>query len=74
MYQTWLQNVAPAACHGGMKGQSVTTAIASVLPELEEGAAALALDYQKCFDMLHSELVLSHVELHRWPPQLLSLF
>ena len=72
--QTWLQNVAPAACHGGIKGRSVTTAIASVLSDLEEGAAALALDYQKCFDMLHPELVLNHLELHRWPPQLLTLF
>ena len=72
--QTWLQNAAPAACHGGIKGRSVTTAIASVLSDLEEGAAALALDYQKCFDMLHPELVLNHLELHRWPPQLLTLF
>ena len=25
--QTWLQNVAPPACHGGIKGRSVTIAI-----------------------------------------------
>ena len=73
LLQTWLLGVAPRACHGGLKGRSVTTAVASLLPHLEQGAAALALDYQKCFDMLHPELVVAHLRLHQWPETLLSL-
>ena len=71
--QNWLLAAAPQACHGGLKGRSVTTAVASLLPELENGAVALALDYKKCFDMLHPELVLAHLQIHQWPDSLLSL-
>ena len=72
--QQWILRIAPAACHGGLRGRSVATALSQLLPTLEQGATALALDYTKCFDMTHPKLVLGHMKLHRWPLGLMSLF
>ena len=72
--QQWILRIAPAACHGGLRGRSVATALSQLLPALEQGSTALALDYRKCFDMTHPKLVLGHMKLHRWPPGLVSLF
>ena len=72
--QQWILRIAPAACHGGLRGRSVATALSQLLPALEQGSTALALDYRKCFDMTHPKLVLGHMKLHRWPPGLMSLF
>eukprot|EP00435_Cladocopium_sp_Y103_P053304 s1078_g17.t1 len=72
--QQWILRIAPAACHGGLRGRSVATALSQLLPELEKGSPALALDYRKCFDLTHPALVLGHMKLHRWPPGLISLF
>eukprot|EP00438_Fugacium_kawagutii_P007004 Skav208849 [mRNA] locus=scaffold1839:65559:76580:+ [translate_table: standard] len=71
--QQWLLQVAPDACHGGLAGRSITTAVGGLLPALEAGQTAIALDYKKCFDMLRPDLVLAHLTLHRWPPSLISL-
>lgn len=69
----WLPSAVPESCHGGIKGRSVTSAVASILPHLEAGSPALALDYKKCFDMLDPKLVLAILKLHKWPPGLLTL-
>ena len=43
LLQTWLLGVAPRACHGGLKGRSVTTAVASLLPHLEPRSSCFGL-------------------------------
>ena len=71
--RAWLVSTVPDSCHGGIRGRSVTTAVTSLLPQLENASPALALDYRKCFDMLDPRLVLAVLTLHRWPTGLLKL-
>ena len=56
-----------------MKGRGVATALASILPRLDAGATALALDFKKCFDFTHPVLALQHFKLHQWPAELVGL-
>ena len=41
MYQTWLQNLAPAACHGGMKGNQLRLQLLQSCPNLRRGLPSL---------------------------------
>ncbi|CAE7576467.1 tbpA [Symbiodinium sp. KB8] len=64
----WLTATAHPCCHGALSQRSVTTALASLVPELTVGSPALALDYQKCFDHVNPGTVLKL--LRQDPPYL----
>ena len=69
----WLTATAHPCCHGALSQRSVTTALASLVPELTVGSPALALDYQKCFDHVNPGTVLKLLRNHAWPASLLGL-
>jgi hypothetical protein len=71
--QTWMEAVLPTQAHGGIRKRWVATALREILPQLDQGGAALALDYAKCFAHVNPKLVLLHLRLHQWPNELLSL-
>ena len=71
--RNWVQQVVPSQAHCGVCERWVATALAEIVPQLDEGAPALALDFAKCFDHVDPQLVLAHLRLHSWPEALVSL-
>ena len=71
--KAWIEAVLPPQAHGGIRNRWVATALQEILPQLDQGGAALALDYAKCFDHVNPKLVLLHLQLHRWPNEMVSL-
>ena len=43
--QTWIETVLPPQAPGGIRKRWVATALREILPQLDQGGAALALDY-----------------------------
>ena len=69
----WLDGVASHHCYGAIKGRNVERAVAQLVSRLDRKHVAMSLDYAKCFDHLHPELVLAKLRLHSWPEGLLGL-
>ena len=69
----WIEQVVPPQAHGGIRKRWVATALTEVMPHFDAGCPALALDYAKCFDHVDPKLALTHLRLHLWPEELVSL-
>ena len=69
----WLDNVASPQCYGAIRGRNVQRAVAQLVSHLDRKHVAMSLDYAKCFDHLHPELVLAKLRLHGWPEGILGL-